>query len=372
MSEGHTSGGSTVSRLRVSYVAATVNDGIKDIGGPQAFAQRLRSLAPVQGLPVTLPFEKHLPIDLEFWTHITDGAPLTAPISDDLAPKLRRAGLPLRVHGQVRLGAVPAEPAVSAPRLELHLHPFGVAAAFTVDLSWTRTVPLSVAEEGLRAIEDAQAHVALGGTQNDGAIKTAVTAATGMAVNLLAGTGSGTWPSTAQRIATVVQGGPPIEKMPRGGSDLHLALHKLSSGGAAPAAPSTAFVATWTGAAYGWPSNNLVYVLDSGAALLPSDSATGNRASDHHRRVTLTAMYVGALSQLVRTAPKSSNAFFPEWARTAANHLGRLYGPSRAYRDWGLTPRALMDRAGLSEDVRAVLGIPLTPSAEFTMEPYAE
>jgi hypothetical protein len=361
-----------VSRLRISHLAAGIHDRMQIIGGPVAFAERLTSLQPVQGLPITLPFGDDIPVDTAFWSRIAERS-LTIPVSQVDAPKLRRAGVPLRYRGTLTMTA-------EVPRLEVHLHPFGVVAMTTVDLSWSAPVSFEQAWQPVRQLEDQQTIVTVGESTRTTTFRRApVEAARGL-VELLTNPGQGeAWELPSHRLASVISGvtETPSDVMPAANSPLHLALHHLSASDDVLAVPepATAFVAQWNGAGYSWPINNLIYMLESGTATLSTEAVVAApagtpRTADRHRRLLLLLAYINALSGLVYAARTSASDLFPEWAKTAATRLGRLFGPGRVYEDWGLVPRALMLRTNVSEDVQHVLGAPLTANPDYTVSDY--
>ena len=360
-------GSTAVTRLRVSHVGARIHDGLREIGGPVAFAERLAGLQPVRGLPVTLPYGDGLPVDTGFWSRIAERQ-LTVPVPLDTAPKLRRALVPLRYRGTL---AVDAE----VPRLEAHLHPFGVVAMTTVDLCWPEAVPLEQVWQPVNQLDGEPATITAGGAQRSAPLGQAAVAAAQALVELLTDAGHGE-PVDLEpyRLATVIDGAldQPPTTMPAANSPLHLALHHLSGGGDVVAEPATAFVAQWSGAGYAWPPNRLMYMLDRGTSLLTATASTGQEPStaDRHRHLLLLVAYLTAAAGLVRAAQTSQSILFPEWARTAAQRLGLLFGPGQAFRDWGVVPRALLQRTGAIDAVGQVLGAPLTPNPNYPVAPY--
>jgi hypothetical protein len=358
----------TVTRLRISHVAAHIHDSLDTIGAPVAFARRMASLEPVGGLPVSLPFGDQLPTDTAFWSRIAERE-LAVPVSQDVAPKLRRAGVPLRCRGTL---AVDAE----VPRLEAHLHPFGVVAMTTVDLRWPEPVTLDEVWQPVRQLAGQPATVTLGTRRRTTTLGQAAADATEELTALLSRPGRGSsWDLPPYQISTVISSATdqPMTAMPVANSPLHLALHRLSGGDEVFAEPASAFVAQWSGAGYTWPASNLLYLLDHGLSLLSAAAASpapAPTAAERHRTLLLLVAYLTAAVGLVRAARSSRSELVREWAATAAKRLGMLFGPGRGFLDWGLVPRALMLRAGASEDVAQVLGAPLTANADYPTPAY--
>jgi hypothetical protein len=124
-----------VTRLRISYIAARIHNDLQEIGEPDVFEQQLANPVQVRGLRVTLPFGHGLPVDTKFWSLITETA-LSTPVTGKIAYEFRRKGVPLRYRGD--LSMIEDTGDVEQPRLEAHLHPFGVAVMATVDLTWPK------------------------------------------------------------------------------------------------------------------------------------------------------------------------------------------------------------------------------------------
>jgi hypothetical protein len=358
-----------VTRLRISHLGIRIHDKLQVIGEPVAFAQRLASLEPVRGLPIDLPFGDAFPVDTQFWSRIAERR-LTAPMTEDCTAKLRRAGIPLRYGGAL-------EAAAEAPRLEAHLHPFGVVAMTTVDLRWPDPVPLEEVWQPVRQLEDEPATVTVGGVKSATTLGQAAARAAQDLITLLTDPGQGdNWELPPHRLATVISGvvNEQPTAMPAANSPMHLALHQLSAGNEVVAEPSTAFVAQWSGAGYTWPPASLVYMLDRGTSVF-SAGATGaapvdQKTAERHREQLLLLAYLAASTGLVRAARTSSSDLLSEWAKTAAKRLGVLFGPGQAYLDWGLLPRALLLRTGTDEDVALVLGAPLTANPKYPVPDY--
>jgi hypothetical protein len=362
------------SMIRVSYVAGQIHDRLQVIGQPGAFADRLRTLEPLHGLEVTLPMAHDIPVDTTFWLRIADKQQLDAPLSMTVAADFRRSGIPLRHRASLL-----APPEITMPRLELHVHPFGVMAISSVDLSWSQPRPLTEVPAELTNAEAKPASVGVGAETRECLVREAASLAASRTVRLMSDPNEGTTRVIpTHRIVTVISGtlSEPLQTLPTPNSPLHLALHQLSSGGSIVAQPSSAFVAQWSGLGYDWPSTSLLYMLDRGTALLakefaettlgPGDEATSAR----HRRNVLLVAYISALTGLIQAADMNQPSYFREWAKTAGKTLGRLFGPGSVYKDWGLLPRAYLTRTGLAEDVERKLGTPLVPNPNFPVTDY--
>lgn len=358
-------------RLRISRVGAKIHDQLQEIGEPVAFAQRLAHPQPLRGLPVGLPFAEDLPTDLTFWSRIAERK-LQLPVPENIAPKLRRAGVPLRYRASLSTAA-------RAPRLEAHLHPFGVAALTTVDLEWDQPVSLEQARQSLDQLEATPATVTVGDVNADTTLQDAATACAETLVQLLSDPGQGqAWELPGHRLVTVISGvvEEPLTEMPAPHSPLHLALHRLSAGDQAVADPATAFVAQWTGAGYAWPTTSMLYMLSRGTALLAAEAAADERpsnaptAADRHRQLLLLIAYITASAGLVRAAQSSGSNLIQEWGRTAAKRLGLLFGPGQDFLDWGQVPQALLLRTGAVEPVAQLRGEPLTSNPHYPVPDY--
>jgi hypothetical protein len=370
-----------VTRVRVSRVAGQTHDNLQQIGGPDAFNSRLLSLSPVCDLPMTLPFDSSLKVDLEFWEKIAERKLEERPIDNPGA--LRRRGVPLRYRGGMRVTDVEA----SVSRLECHLRPFGVVAMTTADLEWSEPVDLVQVPQLVRALDDRAATIEVGGQERDTTFRQSAAAAVEMLVGRLTlGVKGTSWDTRPHRLATIISGefSSRITSMPAARDPLHMALHSMSAvpANVAIALPQNAFVAQWSGANYGWNPVSLIYMLDRGAALLAAEADgavlaelgdDGVRMSHRHRRLLLTTAYITALAGIVRVGASgvaTKSAFFIEWARTAASRLGALYGPGPDYEEWGLVPRTLLSRINTSIDVKSVLGQDLYPNPGYSVDPY--
>lgn len=360
-------------RLRVSRVGAKIHDRLQEIGEPVAFAQRLAHPQPVRGLPVSLPFAEDLPTDLAFWSRIAERK-LQLPVPGDVAPKLRRAGVPLRYRASLSTAA-------RAPRLEAHLHPFGVVALATVDIEWDQPVPLEQARTVVDQLEAMPATVTVGDVAADTTLQDAATACAEALVQLLSVPGHGqAWELPSHRLVTVISGvtEEPVTEMPAPHSALHLALHRLSAGDQAVADPATAFVAQWTGAGYAWPTTSMLYMLSRGTTLLAAEAeaavderpSNAPTAADRHRQLLLLIAHLTASTGLVRAAQASGSNLIQEWGRTAAQRLGLLFGPGQDFLDWGQVPQALLLRTGAVGPVAQVRGEPLTPNPYYPVPDY--
>lgn len=353
-----------VTRLRISYTAGRIHDRLEEIGGPAAFERLLANPQPVRGLQISVPFGDGLQVETEFWAQIAETS-LSTPVSVELATKLRRAGVPLRYRGSL----VTAEDTggVEVPRLEAHLHPFGVAVMATVDLAWPE--PLTLGDEVTQRVQelgDMPAAMSVAGQETVTTLGQAATLAAESLVRLLTTGGQGTaWDVSPHRLTTVISGAIAELRtaMPTARSPLHLALHWLSADdkvqGLPP--PARAFVPQWDGAGYSWPPSSLVYMLKSGTSTVSSEAAvpkrTGEepRTADRHRLLLLQLAYITALSGLVHADQTSKSPYFPEWAKAAAHHLGRLYGPAGEYAIWGLVPQVLMTRTDVNTNIKRIL-----------------
>jgi len=225
-----------VTRLRVSRIATHIHDKLQTIGQPVAFATQLVSLEPVRGLQVGLPFGHGLPVDTDFWSRIAE-RPLTVPVPENVAPKLRRAGVPLRYRGTLAAAA-------EVPRLEAHLHPFGVVTMTTIDLSWPAPVPLEQVWQQANQLEDEPATVTVADAERTTTLRQAAVEAAQSIVDRLTDPGQGEpLVLPPHRLATVISGviDQPPTAMPAANSPMHLALHHLSAGDQVVAEPKTAY-----------------------------------------------------------------------------------------------------------------------------------
>jgi hypothetical protein len=346
-----------VTRIRVSHIAGQIRGDLPDqIGLPNEFETLLASRdREVCGLPVTLPFDLSLAVDTAFWVRNT-GNSLSKPEAS--AGLLRSAAVPLRYCGQV-------ETATYAPRLEAHLHPFGIVAFITVDVCWPEPVTIEVASQRVLELEGQPATVTVGPKQSETCYGTAATAAINSLADLLTNAPDGNaYDTPSHRLTTVISGmaNGQLDVIPPAGGQLNVALHSLSAGFGLMPQPQNAFVRQWTNADYRWPPSSLVYMLDIGSAALSSAveravSRGLESASAHHRRLLLTLAYITALAGLVHVdvgVPDARSDFFTDWANRAAARLGWLYGPAWVYRDWGLVPREFLLRTGVTADINVV------------------
>lgn len=362
-----------MSVMRVSYVAGQIHDSLRVIGQPVAFEDRLRGLQPINGLVVTLPFAYDAQPDTDFWLRIAERQQVDEPLSTTVAANLRRKGVPLRHRA-----SIVAAPLIILPRLELHVHPFGVVAVCSLDLSWSPPQPLGKIPRELAIAEAERASVTVGSAMWEGPIRDVARQAASRTVGLLGDPGAGTTRQIPMhRVATVISGTllKPLDALPAPNSALHLALHQLSSGDSIVAQPSSALVPHWSGLGYEWPSTRLLYMLDRGSALLAKEAAEVTlgedmSTSERHRRNVLLVAYISALTGLIRAADLSQHDLFAGWATNAGKTLGRLFGPGSDYKDWGLMPRAFLTRTGSADDVARKLGTPLVPNPSFSVSPY--
>ncbi|MCV7091823.1 hypothetical protein [Mycobacterium interjectum] len=372
-----------MTRVRVSRVAGRTHDQLQQIGGPDEFNNRLLNLSPVCDLEVMLPFDSSqgLEVDLAFWETNAERTLREQPI--DNPGDLRRHGVPLRYRGAMGVTDIEA----TKSRLECHLHPFGVIAMTTVDLEWSEPVDLVQLPQYVRALDDRNTTVEVGGQKRDTTFEQSATTAVKMLVDrLTVGDKRTSWDTRQHRLATVISGEftSRITSMPATGDQLHVALHSMSAvGNLAIALPQNAFVAQWNGSnSYGWNPASLIYMLNRGEAFLAAEADRGvlaelgsgaERTSDRHRRLLLTTAYITALAGLVRVAASGATTkskYFTDWARTAAKRLGRLYGPYPGYEEWGLVPRSLLSRINASVDVKTVTGQGLYPSENYSVDAY--
>lgn len=353
-------------QLRVSWIAARVHDQIREIGEPVAFARRLTTLGPVRGLRVTLPFDGSLPVDLRFWSCISE-LNLSDPMTEERASKLRRAGVPLRY------GATLEAPEGSAT-LEAHLHPFGVVVIATASLQWAHPVPIERLGSLVGQLEDKPATIVVGHTRRNTTIGGAAAAATHMLTDLLTDMGKGAaYDVSPHRLATVISGisdgQPPV--MPAANDSLHLAMHMLAGGGAIAADPAVACVPQWSDNGYKRTASSLLYMLGTGTSLLSVDAVTAAvdrrrpSTADQHRTWVLLMAHLIAACGLVRAANGGTTQLLQEWARTAADRLGRLFGPAEMYLKWGLVPRTMLICTGARGAVESVRKAPLTLNQDF-------
>ncbi|WP_448811206.1 hypothetical protein [Agromyces bauzanensis] len=330
-------------------------------------------MRPICGLVVSLPFGPTLDVDTRFWSRVAE-VPLRVPIRPELANRARRAAVPLRWSG-------PAASPTRKPRVEAHLHRFGIVAIVTIDLDWTNPVPIEEAWEDLRLSEDSETKV----TVNDKVVAASLGGASqALADDLIDsiadGQNSAQLASPTYRVVTVISGTSDTDlKLPTSNSWLHIALHRLAGGSNVVAAPSLAFVPQWSDAGYEFSPERMMYALSVGSASLMQSAlgiAPGDMsASDWHRERLLLTAYVSALADLVQTAPESRSGQFRAWAKLAALALGRLYGPDKHFLEWGKFPAALLDKTGASDALRTALKAldkDLYPNAEFPVTPFPQ
>ena len=362
--------GINVSAIRASYVTARVHDHLaNDLRDEDKFAERLVDLNAIKGWPVALPFAKDLPIDTRFWSTVAQSN-VQVPVPLEQAKRLRRAFVPLRWASAVVAGE-------TAPRIEVHLHRFGVVAIATIDLAWEAPVPVEEVWRRLADIEKHSLEIKIGASPCSTTVRDAsLEVAIGLAAELEAGPCSTTAVSSTRRIVTVIDGksDDPSREMPPDNSPLHIALHRLAGGNDAIAAPATAFVPQWTQAGYRFPPSRMMYALSAGSANLIETAIRPEsgevRASDWHRERTLMTAYVCALADLVVAAPNSQVGTFQAWARLGAATLGRLYGPAGNYLEWGQYPAAILTRSGAITAVRDALDGKLFSNENFPVGPY--
>ncbi len=359
-----------ISAIRASYVTARVHDRLaNDLGGDDEFAQRLVDLKTIRGRTVALPFAKDLPVDTRFWSRLAQST-VQVPVSPEQAKGLRRAFVPLRWANAVVAGKI-------SPRIEVHLHRFGVVAIATIDLAWEAPVPVEEVWSRLAQAEEQALQVTTGADTVDTTVRDAsLEFAIRLAAGIQAQPSSTSTASSTRRIVTIIDGtsDAPLHEMPPENSPLHIALHRLANGDDVIAAPAAAFVPQWTMAGYAFPPSRMMYALSAGSANLIEPAIRPQpgevRASDWHRERTLMTAYVCALADLVLAAPNSQSGAFKAWARLAAQTLARLYGPAQNYLEWGQYPAAILTRTGAVAAVRDALDGKLSSNAEFPVGPY--
>lgn len=354
-----------VTRLRVSRIAGHIHDRIRVIGDPDGFENQLTNPQEVRGLRVSLPFAPDLHTDKSFWDMAAEKS-LTIPLAN--ARKASSASVPLRYRAQLN---APAE----TPRLEAHIHPFGVVAMATVDLTWPDPVAIEDLPKRVSEIESQEVEVNVAdGTRRTTFDQVAVAACEEVVKRLTDDGVGNSWPAQEHRLVTIVSGN--YEDWPEEMRDLPAplckALHFLSAGGQIISNPANAFVPQWAGSQqYVWPVNSLIYMLDSGTTVMASDDGgwapRSESNADRHRRHLLTLSYLIALGGLVRVYANgdTDSTYFEAWSRGAADRLARLFGPAGCYRQWGLIPQAFLSRTGASEDIEKLLEKPLAPSTSF-------
>jgi hypothetical protein len=333
---------------------------------------------PVRGLPITLPFGDRLPVDTEFWSLITDTV-LGTSITRESAKKFRRAGVPLRYRGHLEMTADAGD--VELPRLEAHLHPFGVVAIATVDLVWPEPVKFGdEVKQRVQKLGNMPTAIVVAGQKTRSVLGQAAVTAAASLVGLLTAGGQGTsWSISPHRLVTVISGtiAKPLMAMPAKQSPLHLALHGIATDGKAHGVPGPdkVFVPQWNEAGYDWPPDSLVYMLKSGTSALFSEADTRYireepRTADRHRLLMLEIAYITALRGLVYAAQTDTSLYLPVWAMTAAKHLGRLYGPAELYEEWGLVPRSFMLLTDVSTNIKNISGKELEASKKYSVARY--
>lgn len=356
-----------VRRVRVSRVAGHIHNALRTIGSPSEFERQLANPRTVCGLPVSLPFAPNTPVDKEFWETVVDGS-LTIPIQNP--GKAASRAVPLRL--QARLDA-PAE----IPRLEVHIHPFAITAAATVDLKWPDAVGIDEVLNCVQDLEEKQVSVSVGDAVRPTVFRQAAVAASEQVGALLADKQYDiSWDAPQHRLVTVIDGDFDVRPtaMPDPASALCLTLHYLAGGQEALPDPRNAFVAQWNNATFNWPPSSLVYTLDSGTSVLVAKVgahiATNN--SDRHRRYLLTLAYLTALSGLVDVCANQNpeSMYFGAWGKMAAGRLGQMFGPAGQFRELAQLPQAFLSRNGSSDAVELIIGKPLEVNSQLVVEPW--
>lgn len=352
----------TVARLRLSQIAACAHDAIVTVGAPNAFEAHLVQPQPVNGVDLERPFAPGLSADLALWSDLAgirlDGGPVNAAG----AKALRRAGVPLRHRAEASVD----DPTVERASLELHVHPFGVAAILTADLAWPGGLPLDQVWPAVEALLDAATTTVVAGRTRTAPLGEGADAATASLIEAIGGPAGTTtaWPS--HRVVTPVDGMgagvPAALPVPEG--PVHVALHHLSGGGPVLSTLGKSLVPQWNNTDFVFTPATLVYMIDVGTATWQPDrlmAGPGVHPSmgDRHRRTTLLIAHLAASVALIHASSGSPSVFFGEWARLAALRIGRLYGPETPSPADGLAVRWYVERTSARPLIEAVLGKPL-------------
>jgi hypothetical protein len=341
---------------------------MQGVGNPDAFAALFAAPAPVNGVSLELPFDPdNAPVDTAFWSALAEWKTKSALTLDD-GRRLRRAAVPLRHRGALTAQVV-------TPRLEAHVHPFGIGVLSTFDLTWEPPLPLSEVWEEIDQASKQPAQGTLGGVIFKSTLSNATQVGAATLLKAFESPAGHTWPVGDHRIATVIDGvvaGAP-KGMPVAKDAVHVAIHRLSAGGLVLPPPGNAFVAQWSGASFDWAPERLVYMLDVGSSLISPAAIEGPfsatySTSAHHRRIVLLLSHVTAAVGLVRATPLTQSPYFEDWGKKAADRLGRLYGPANASDDWGLETRSYLARIGAVQEVGDLRGSALTE--KFPSPPY--
>ncbi|GGK64158.1 hypothetical protein GCM10011509_10740 [Ornithinimicrobium pekingense] len=360
-------------RVRVSYISSVPLEVLPKFGGPQEFALALQRPPVVGDFPSQLPFGPGLEAENTFWLRVVERN-LQTPVSSGEAPHLRRAGVPLRFAPKVwfERETNDAPWSLQLPRLEVWLHPYALSSFTSIDVVFDPAMELgdvaNVVDANLLELPRVKGPLSSTGVRID---EVNAQALSGF-LDLL---GAQTPHQTVQyRLCTVIETKPgDMEAMPKSKGSLQVSMHRLSGGDDLLPAPADAFVATWTGSTYDWSPARLFYLLAEGASSLNFQKTSGlGSASTQHRFATMMTGLILAQLNLLRVAPQSSNTFYSEWAKLAAQQLGRLFGPSERFKDWGLIPQALMRRLDATAAVQAVLGTPLKPNENYRVAEWAD
>jgi hypothetical protein len=374
-----------VRRIRVSYVGACAHDRLVGIGAPEAYSSLLLAPAPISGLDVSLPFDASASSPQSdpnwvFWSKVSETTGLKAPRTIEQARKLSRAAIPLRHRAPFNESRhLPAPTAgsdalwslkqgLARASLELHLLPFGLATLVTADVYSPTGTTIDTALGLLDDLEGWPFRLGIGSQEVETTVSESASRALELGTELVGHPEGNIWRLPTHRVVTIIdasQGELPPE-MPLPSSKWHEAVHRLANGGLNVASPDAAFVPRWTGTGFNWSPADWVYMLDRGSSIVVAPAAltmpTNKLAttSSRHRRMALLIAHVTACAALVSAASGSESPYFPEWARTAALRLGRLYGPSPAADDyWGMETRHLLKVLGLTSDIPVVSGQPL-------------
>jgi hypothetical protein len=299
------------------------------------------------------------PVDVEVWSAIAESR-LTGALNASAAKSARKHGVPLRHRVVMRVDPQPDE--LVKAYAEVHVHPFGVVAISTVDVSWEVPRPVFDLWSTVSGIEGRSVELDLGGTTSASTIGGAAGVAADWVLGRLSPAVGGATTMPDYRIATVIEGpiAPDPLTMPSPASPLHDGLHRLARGSDPLAAPGNAFVPGWSGADFQYSPRRLHYMLDGGAAQCGSSVALADGSpsmSQQHRRLSLLLAHIIGSIGLIEAAPAAGSASITAWSKSAADRMARLYGPTKP--DVGLEPRRFLDQPAFRALVEQVRGTPL-------------